>query len=408
MTKVEPERRHKYDVCLSFAGEDREYVRHVADALRESGARVFYDEHEEVELWGKDLYVHLDDVYKNAARYCVLFASRHYAEKLWTNHERRSAQERAFRENTEYLLPARFDDTTIPGVGETVGYIDLRGRTPREFAALILQKIGLVGRGNDLPHGSEHPLDEHRKHDDAIRTLTHDERPSRPPPPHVATRKTGIDGRAARQFWRITALLAVVAAASAVGLWLHDRPRSDTPGGNGPAPVSSNTPSPRGVASPRRTYAVSDRPFYATSTVQGARIRVPAGWKASRNTRKGVWTFRLTGTSKIVMTVVSPASFNFEAERRTVKARGYYKEVFYGGEQDGGRRCLHWQYHARETDQLRHVDVWYFPATSGTKGVLIRSEFPTYDQRDDSAEVAKTAVVVMSLRWPSIPAAPGS
>jgi hypothetical protein len=87
----------QYDVSLSFAGEDRDYVRQVADELTSQGIRVFYDEYEKAELWGKDLYTHLDDVYQNAAQYCVMFVSQHYANKLWTNHERQSAQARALK-----------------------------------------------------------------------------------------------------------------------------------------------------------------------------------------------------------------------------------------------------------------------------------------------------------------------
>jgi hypothetical protein len=136
--KTEP----AFDVCLSFAGEDRSYVRDVAGHLRAKGIRVFFDEYQEVDLWGKDLYDHLDDVYKNAARYCVIFASKHYAKKLWTNHERQSAQERALKENREYILPARFDKTPIPGLRETVGYINLQKRTASAFAELIKAKVG--------------------------------------------------------------------------------------------------------------------------------------------------------------------------------------------------------------------------------------------------------------------------
>jgi hypothetical protein len=140
-----------FDVCLSFAGEDRQFVSQVAQELRRRGVRVFYDEYEQVDLWGKDLYVHLDDVYRNAARYCILFASDAYAGKLWTNHERQSAQARAFEENAEYLLPARFDDTAVPGLRPTVGYIDLRKHTPAQFAELITKKIGKRVRKNYFP-----------------------------------------------------------------------------------------------------------------------------------------------------------------------------------------------------------------------------------------------------------------
>jgi hypothetical protein len=67
-------------------------------------------------LFGKNLYTHLSDVYQNQARYCVMFLSKHYAKKAWTNHEREAAQARAFREHEEYILPVRLDDTEIPGM----------------------------------------------------------------------------------------------------------------------------------------------------------------------------------------------------------------------------------------------------------------------------------------------------
>jgi len=142
---------HKFDVCLSFAGENRAFVRHVADRLKSAGIRVFFDEYEEVGLWGKDLYEHLDDVYKNSARYCIIFVSRHYAERVWTNHERRSAQGRALKGKSEYILPARFDKTPIPGLRDTVGYVDLRKHTPVSFAEKIRLKIGGHFRSQYLP-----------------------------------------------------------------------------------------------------------------------------------------------------------------------------------------------------------------------------------------------------------------
>jgi hypothetical protein len=131
----------RYEVCLSFAGEDRDYVEKVAVALRSSDIAVFYDAHEKVNLWGKNLYQHLDLVYRNASRYCVAFFSSAYVRKVWTRHELASAQARAFEENREYILPVRFDDTDIPGVPPTIGYIDLRSTSPEELAQLIIAKL---------------------------------------------------------------------------------------------------------------------------------------------------------------------------------------------------------------------------------------------------------------------------
>lgn len=131
-----------YEVVLSFAGEDREYVSEVAELLKANDVSLFYDMYEEATLWGKDLVEHLHKVYSGSARYCVMFISASYAENIWPTHERRSAFERAIEAKEEYILPARFDDTPLPGLRKTIHYIDLRKKSPEEFAVLILKKLG--------------------------------------------------------------------------------------------------------------------------------------------------------------------------------------------------------------------------------------------------------------------------
>ena len=49
--------RYEYDVVLSFAGEDRDYVEAVANQLLYDKIKVFYDNFETVGNWGKDLYI---------------------------------------------------------------------------------------------------------------------------------------------------------------------------------------------------------------------------------------------------------------------------------------------------------------------------------------------------------------
>jgi hypothetical protein len=137
---VETPRR--YDIALSFASEDRQYVEAVASKLEATNVSVFYDRNEEASLWGKDLVEHLDLVYRTRSRYCIMFVSRHYAEKMWTSHERRSAMTRSVEQRTEYILPVRFDDTEVPGLRSTVGYVDARTRSAEAVARLILQKLG--------------------------------------------------------------------------------------------------------------------------------------------------------------------------------------------------------------------------------------------------------------------------
>ena len=134
-------KQYDFDVVLSFAGEDRPYADELAQLLDSGGYTVFYDRFEIAQFWGKDLYAHFSSIYKDQARYCVMFLSEHYARKLWSNHERQSAQARAFKENTEYILPVRLDDTEIPGVLSTVGYLDLREMDIEEVYQALVEKL---------------------------------------------------------------------------------------------------------------------------------------------------------------------------------------------------------------------------------------------------------------------------
>jgi hypothetical protein len=61
----------------------------------------------------------------------VVFVSAEYAARDWTKLERRAALARAVRERREYVLPARFDDTPLPGLLSDMVSIDLRTRTPQ-------------------------------------------------------------------------------------------------------------------------------------------------------------------------------------------------------------------------------------------------------------------------------------
>ncbi len=70
-----------------------------------------------------------------------MFISKEYVDKAWTTHERKHAQERALFAQEEYILPARFDDTDVPGMTKTVAFQDLRQTTPRELVQLILAKL---------------------------------------------------------------------------------------------------------------------------------------------------------------------------------------------------------------------------------------------------------------------------
>ena len=72
---------YEFDIALSFANEDREYVEKVVEILKNKNIKIFYDKDKEETLWGKDLYEYLNDIYKNKAKYTIIFISKFYAKK---------------------------------------------------------------------------------------------------------------------------------------------------------------------------------------------------------------------------------------------------------------------------------------------------------------------------------------
>ncbi len=130
-----------FDVTLSFAEEDRPFVARVARILKSKGLNLFYDKYALIDSWGLNLYEHLDDVYRNRARYCVIFISEHYRKKLWTEHERESAQARAFLKNETYILPFRMDATDLPGLKNTISYLTINEFDEKKLAAAIIKKV---------------------------------------------------------------------------------------------------------------------------------------------------------------------------------------------------------------------------------------------------------------------------
>ena len=153
--------QREFDVALSFAGEDREHAKQLADLLESGGYRCFYDEYNRAQLWGKNLLEHLETVYKDKAHFCVPFLSKHYAEKWWPRLELRSAAARAFKENREYILPVRLDDTEISGILPTVMYLDLREITIEEVYQDLEEKLSETSqiklhKAASLPAEHEH------------------------------------------------------------------------------------------------------------------------------------------------------------------------------------------------------------------------------------------------------------
>ena len=138
----------EYDAALSFAGEDRAAAESLGGLLGERHIHVLYDEFKMDEPGGKDVLDHLVNLVARKARYCVLFLSRHYPLRSWTEEEQTSVQERTFRDPDDTILHLRLDDSEIPGLEE------LPQRSPEAMADLLEQKLAEMRRTAGPPSKS--------------------------------------------------------------------------------------------------------------------------------------------------------------------------------------------------------------------------------------------------------------
>ena len=147
-------RSFKYDVCISFAGDDRAIAERIANHLagKETERRVFYDEFEKTKLWGKDLFAYLHDIYSNKSLYCIILFSNKYRQRAWTRHELRAAQMRLLTEgSTSYILPVALDPGAVPDEFSTIGFWSFATGDEERIADAAEEKINDYIGENYLP-----------------------------------------------------------------------------------------------------------------------------------------------------------------------------------------------------------------------------------------------------------------
>jgi len=115
-----------YDVAISFAGDEREYVRELAEFLKSRNILVFFDEFEQSKMWGQDGLEYLQNAYVSKAKYVIVCISAAYMERAWPTYERKQILGREFIKQDSSILPLRFDDTEIESLPPQYFYLDAR------------------------------------------------------------------------------------------------------------------------------------------------------------------------------------------------------------------------------------------------------------------------------------------
>ena len=130
----------KYDVALSFAGEDRSIAREIAESLKKEKISVFFDEHSSAELWGRNLFDYLEKVYTDS-KLCIVLLSKPYSDKQWTHTEFRNLLAHSRSRPSFSILPLRIGDAPLPQDFASVAYVQWDSVSSQELAQMVKKRL---------------------------------------------------------------------------------------------------------------------------------------------------------------------------------------------------------------------------------------------------------------------------
>jgi hypothetical protein len=113
----EQDGRFEYDVALSYAGENRELARFIAQSLEVLDVPVFFDEMFEVNFLGAAWTKRFREIFAEKSRFVVCRLDECHAEKIWPTFER---EHFAPRVTEERVIPIFLDDTKFIGIPQDI------------------------------------------------------------------------------------------------------------------------------------------------------------------------------------------------------------------------------------------------------------------------------------------------
>lgn len=144
----------KFLVAFSFAGEQREFVRAVAQTVENElgSSTVFLDEWYEFYLAGASADLKLQSIYLERVVLVVVCVSKPYGDKPWSQVEHEAIRARLMRSRgptsdkreRDAIFPIRVGDGEIEGIPFNSIVPDKRSRTVNQAAAIIIQRLRLV------------------------------------------------------------------------------------------------------------------------------------------------------------------------------------------------------------------------------------------------------------------------
>ena len=130
-----------YDVGISYASEQQEYVMNVVKIIEAEHKKVFFAPNKEKVFKAKDMYEEFYKMYRYQCRYIACFISEEYRKKDYTMHEFTTALLRNKKENYNCIIPIYFGRRGMEGLDEAISYLEADKMYAVEIANQIVDII---------------------------------------------------------------------------------------------------------------------------------------------------------------------------------------------------------------------------------------------------------------------------
>ncbi len=132
-----------YDIAVSFAAEQRDYVERTVASAKALGLAVFYDRDMTHQWWGRNFVTEQRRVYGQRTLHFVPFISTEYLARQYPRDEFSYAMLAAVRRGDDYILPVLVGDVTPPEemLHPHIGYLRAEDVTPEKLAVHMKAKV---------------------------------------------------------------------------------------------------------------------------------------------------------------------------------------------------------------------------------------------------------------------------
>ncbi|MFJ6673351.1 TIR domain-containing protein [Actinosynnema sp. NPDC091369] len=143
VARDEQARTMVYDIAVSFASEQRDYVERTVSAAKALGLAVFYDRDMTHAWWGRNFVIEQRRVYGQRTLHFVPFLSTEYLAGQYPRDEFSYAMLAAVRRGDDYVLPVLVGDVVVPEevLHPHIAYLRAEDVTPDELAIHMKAKV---------------------------------------------------------------------------------------------------------------------------------------------------------------------------------------------------------------------------------------------------------------------------